>query len=172
MKKSTILIIFIVYLASIVTIGFFGMASKVYDETKYVQAIEMSVDAEDEKMFTFEYVGETQDDNKNKMYELYIDFDYAQVSEFEVGGIQMDRYFVALNLIPHVTYDTGDVANAEEESIRYRLDDEELQEKQDIDLKKNGSLYCFKVDTAFRIYVEPAKQSSNEVAVIIDVYVI
>ena len=37
MKKSTIIVILIVYLVSIVAIGFFGMAVKVYDEVKYVK---------------------------------------------------------------------------------------------------------------------------------------
>ena len=53
MKKSTTLLIFIIYLASIVVIGFFGMKIKVYDEVKYVKSIEMSVEAENRKMYTF-----------------------------------------------------------------------------------------------------------------------
>jgi len=170
MKKSTILLILIVYLASIVAIGFFGMASKVYDEIKYVKAIEMEVEAEKEESYLFQSAGTNK--QGNKIYNLYVFFDQADVGAFErENGFVEERKFVALTLIPHVTYDTGDVANAEEESIVYRLNDTTLQEKEHVNLEKNGMLYCFK-ETSFRVYVEPASQSSNDVAVIIDIYVI
>ena len=170
MKKSTILLIFIIYLASIVTIGFFGMASKVYDEIKYVQTIEVEVEAEKKEAYLFKSNGTSK--NGNKMFNLYVFFDEADVGTFErENGFVEERKFVALTLIPHVTYDTGDVANAEEESIVYRLNDTTLQEEEHVNLEKNGMLYCFK-ETSFRVYVEPASQSSNDVAVIIDIYVI
>ena len=119
MKKSTILLIFIIYLASIVVIGFFGMASKVYDEIKYVQTIDVEVEAEKKEAYLFKSNGTSK--NGNKMFNLYVFFDEADVGTFErENGFIEERKFVALTLIPHVTYDTGDVANAEEESIVYR----------------------------------------------------
>jgi len=69
-------------------------------------------------------------------------------------------------------YDTGDVANAEEESIVYRISDEKLIEKNHVSLSSRGELFCFKKDSAFIIYVDPSTKSSNEVGVIINVFVI
>ena len=43
MKKATIVAIFIIYLASIFLIGFFGMRVKVYGEVRYVTDISISV---------------------------------------------------------------------------------------------------------------------------------
>ena len=170
MKKSTILIIFIIYMASIVMIGFFGMASKVYDEIKYVTEIEMDAEAESEEMFTFKQLEDSA--QGNKQYQLVVKFKNALTGSFEVDGVQMERKYIPLTLIPHVTYDTGDVANAEEESIVYRISDEKLIEKNQVSLSNRGELFCFKKDTAFIIYVDPATKSSNEVCVIINVYVI
>ena len=170
MKKSTVLIIFIIYLASIVMIGFFGMATKVYDEIKYVSAIEMDVEAENEEMFSFKQIANTS--QGNKQYQLIIKFDNALVGVFDRDGVQEERKYIPLTLIPHVTYDTGDVANAEEESIVYRLSNSELQDKEHVSLSSRGELFCFKKDIGFSIYVEPASKSGNEVGVIINVYVL
>jgi len=170
MKKSTILIIFIIYMASIVMIGFFGMASKVYDEIKYVTAIEIEAEAESEEMFSFKQLENTA--QGNKQYQLVVKFANALVGSFEIDGIQMERKYIPLTLIPHVTYDTGDVANAEEESIVYRISDEKLIEKNHVSLSSRGELFCFKKDSAFIIYVDPSTKSSNEVGVIINVFVI
>lgn len=172
MKKSTILIIFIIYLASIVAIGFFGMAAKVYNVNKYVNSIEITIEAEDEKMFNFYNEGLLEG---KKHYKIDVYYDKALTGEFENKlGIVEERKYIPLTIIPHVTYDTGDVANSEEESIVYVLaeEDMELQNKEYIKLTERGELTCFRVDTAFRIYVEPASSSSNDVGVIIDVYVI
>ena len=129
MKKSTILIIFIIYLASIVMIGFFGMASKVYDEIKYVEEINVSVEAENKDMFTFTELDELTAQG-NKQYRLIINFEKALVGTFEKDGILEERKYIPLTIISHVTYDTKDVANAEEESIEYRLDNDEYIENQ------------------------------------------
>lgn len=43
MKKSTIIIIIAIYLVSIVVISFLGIKVRVYDETKYVKEIQISV---------------------------------------------------------------------------------------------------------------------------------
>ena len=172
MKKSTILIILIVYVASIVAIGFFGMASKVYNVNKYVESIEISIEAENDKMFKFYNEGLLEG---KKHYKIDVYYSEALTGEFENKlGIMEERKYIPLTIIPHVTYDTGDVANTEEESIVYILSEENkaLQEKEYIKLTERGELTCFRIDTAFRIYVEPASSSSNTVGVIIDVYVV
>ena len=171
MKKSTVLIIFIVYLVSIVAIAFFGMKSKVFDEIKYVQSIDMRVEAEDPEMFIFKEAGYSS--SGNKQYELRIDFNKAMIGNFETDeGITEARRYVALNFIPHVTYDTGDVADAKEEKIKYVLGSlgEEYQQKGYISLGERGELMCFR-EKSFRLYVEPESKGSYKAMVIIDVFV-
>ena len=171
MKKSTILVIVIVYLVSIVAIAFFGMKSKVYDEIKYVKEIQMSVEAEDPEMFTFKEKAPSQ--SGNKQYELKINFNKAMLGNFETeDGITETRKYVALNFIPHVTYDTGDVADAKEEKIKYVLSSvgEDYMNKGYISLSNRGELMCFR-EKSFRLYVEPESKGSFKAMVIIDVYV-
>ena len=87
MKKSTALVILIIYLVSIVLIGFFGMAVKAYDIQKYIKTIEMSVEAESEDMYKFEYLGkDIQEDGSgthNNKYKLTIYFSQALMDEDE-----------------------------------------------------------------------------------------
>ena len=175
MKKSTILIIFIVYLASIAAIGFFGMRSKVYDEVKYVSAITVEAQVENENMRDFEDIT-ANPNSKKKEYLLTVYFDNA--IEYEAG-----KFYVPISLTPYVVYDTGDVANSKEVSIVYYGDKNSQKDtdgnisykksnKTIATLTKYGSLSCFEKDTAFRITINPAKQGSSEVSVSITVIVI
>lgn len=171
MKKSTILLIFLIYLASIVVIGFFGMKIKVYDEIKYVKNIEMSVEAENENMFTF--IDEGIDEaTGNRAYKLVINFDNYLIGSFtRKNGIIEDRKYIPLTLIPYVTYDTGDVANSEEESIKYSISNEVFVDKEYVSLSERGQFLCFKTGIAFIIYVDPASKGGNGTGAIISVYV-
>ena len=165
MKKSTTLMIILIYLASIVVIGFFGMKIKVYQPTKYIKSIEMSVEAEDKRMFTFESRG--QDENGNHKYDLIIHYDYALTDG------EGDKY-LPLSLIPYVTYQTGDV-NTTEGSIKYVLPDDtkNLVEQGIISLSDKGQFVCYKKTLQiFRIYVKPTEPSGSgtdaEIRVIIE----
>lgn len=172
MKKSTTLLIILIYLASIVVIGFFGMKIKVYDEIKYVKSIDMKVEAENSEMFDF-----LDDDidvsTGNKKYKLLVHFDKYLIGKFvRKNGIEEDRKYVPLSLIPFVTYDTGDVANTEEESINYSISNTTFEDKEFVSLSNRGQLLCFKSDIAFFIYINPASKSGNGTGAIISVYVI
>lgn len=172
MKKSTILVILIVYLASIVIISFFGMRVKVYDEIKYVKSIEMSAEAENENMFTFRYIG-IDPSSKNRLYQLDVHFDEALTGTFErASGIIEERRYVPLILMPKVIYDTGDVANMEEEGIKYSVSNESFFAKEYISLSAVGALICFRTSIAFVIYVNPSTRSGNGTGAIIHVYII
>lgn len=176
MKKSTILIIFIVYLASIVAIGFFGMSSKVYDEVKYVSAITVEAQVENENMRDFEDIT-ANPTSKKKEYLLIVYFDNG--IEYETG-----KFYVPISLTPYVVYDTGDVANSKEVSIVYYGDSKKSQKDNDgnitfkqsnktiATLTKFGSLSCFSRDAGFDIMIKPAKEGSSEVSVTIHVAVI
>lgn len=171
MKKSTILLIILIYLASIVVIGFFGMKIKIYDEIKYVKNIEMSVEAENENMFTF--IDEGIDEaTGNRAYKLVINFENYLIGSFtRKNGLTEERKYVPLTLIPYVTYDTGDVANSEEESIKYSISNNVYIDKEYVSLSERGQLLCFKTGIAFIIYVEPASKGGNGTGAIISVYV-
>ena len=172
MKKSTTLLIFIIYLASIVVIGFFGMKIKIYDEIKYVKSIEMSVEAESKKMFSFSDNG-IDSATGNKKYKLVVNFkEYLVASFTNKDGKTEERKYVPLSLIPYVTYDTGDVANSEEESIKYSLSNNLLEDKEYISLSDRGQLLCFKNNIAFMIYINPATKAGNGTGAVIYVYVV
>ncbi len=171
MKKTTILLIILIYLASIVVIGFLGMKIKVYDEVKYIKSIEMSVEAENPDCFSFISQG-IDATTGNREYNLTIDFKKYQIAMFEKNGEEIDRKYVALSLIPYVTYDTGDVAETKEESIKYSFHSTvDYEEKQDIELKSNGQLIVFKSGIAFEIHVNPATSGRNGTGAIINVFV-
>lgn len=171
MKKSTAIIIFIVYLASIILIGFFGMKVKAYDLQKYVKTIEMSVEAEDKSMFNFIYVGKDET-TKNNKYELNVFFDKALTDNFKVDGIVETRKYVPLTLIPKVTYDTGELSDSKGESIKYSISNEDLVENNYVELSEFGMLKCFKQNIRFTIYVSPASVSGIGTGAIITVFVI
>ena len=120
MKKSTFLIIFIVYLASIVAIGFLGMRSKVYDEVKYVNLITIETQVENDAMRDFEDISEDPD-SKKKEYILTVNFEHA--IEYRPG-----EYYIPVIITPHVTYDTGAVANSQEESIVFTGEGDSIRE--------------------------------------------
>lgn len=172
MKKSTTLLIIIIYLASIVVIGFLGMKIKVYDEIKYVKSITMSVEAESAEMFTFEEDG-VDSVLGNKKYKLTVHFNHHLIGTFtRKNGIVEDRKYVPLTLLSYVTYDTGDVANSEEESIKYSLSNTSFEEKEYVSLSARGQLLCFKTDIAFMIYIDPATKGGYGTGAIIAVYVV
>ncbi len=167
MKKSTIIVILIVYLVSIVAIGFFGMAVKVYDEVKYVKSIEMKTEAEREDMFVFETLG--KDALGNNTYKLTINFEQQHL----VDG--QGEAYLPLTLIPYVTYDTGDVAG-EEEKIKYTINssvDLTATGLGYVDLQQTGQLICYKESFySFKIFVSPERSSANGTSAIIEVFVL
>ncbi|MBO4569695.1 MAG: hypothetical protein J5689_00560 [Clostridia bacterium] len=172
MKKSTVLIIFIVYVASIVLIGFFGMTVKVYDEIKYVKSIQMSVEAEDDDMFTFTYDG-IDDYTKNPKYTLVVNFSTKAISGTFLNELNEyeTKNYLPLTFIPKVTYDTGDVAgNAE--AIKYTISNEKLVESGKIVLEQNGTMMCFKSGVAFYVYVNPVSMSGSGTGANIHVFVL
>lgn len=166
MKKSTAILIVIIYVASIILVGFFGMSVKVYDEIKYVKKIEMSVEAESEETYNFEYFG-IDTKTENPKYILTVNFeDFATRDED-------DKLFILLNLIPKVTYDTGDIAG-DTENIVYTLSSsgKNYVDKGYITLDDYGTLVCYKNMIGFQIYVNPAQKGGNGTGAIVQVYIV
>jgi len=169
MKKSTALVILIIYLVSIVLIGFFGMAVKAYDLQKYIKTIEMSVEAEKESMYKFESMGKDINEDgsgtHNNVYKLIIYFSEALVDENQ-------QQYLPLTLIPKVTYDTGDV-NAKGDSIKYTTNKEakEYIDNDYINLDERGILTVYKKRISFDIFVNPSSVGKIGSGAIIHVYV-
>ena len=176
MKKSTMLIILIVYVMSIVIIGFFGMSIKVYDEVKYIKSIQMSVEAESDDMYT---LSEPTIDTatKNPKYVLRINF-----KTFALIDGDGNKY-LPLNLIPKIEYDTGEIEGSNLESITYTVSNDKLIENNKISLNQNGTLICYEnlvtnknggtehKAYAFFIYINPASMSKIGSGAIIQVVV-
>ena len=169
MKKSTTILILIIYVASIVLVGFFGMSVKVYDEIKYVKQIAISVEAESEELYTLTKLDENDAVTGNPQYNLTIK--YSSYGNKTVD--ENDNQFVLLNIIPEVTYDTGDLAG-DTESIVFTLNNTGTKhvEKGNISLSEFGTLVCYKSMIAFQIYVNPAAKGGNGTGAIIIVYVV
>ena len=172
MKKSTIFIIFIIYIASIVVIGFFGMSVKVYDEIKYIKSIEMSVEAEDSDMFNLTY-DKIDKNTQNPQYTLIINFSTKAImgSFRDDNNVLVDKLYLPLNLIPKITYDTGDIAG-DAEGIKYTLSNQKLIENGSLTFEENGTLVCFKSNMAFYIYVNPVSKGGNGTGAILHVFVV
>lgn len=160
MSKSTIVIIFVIYVVSIIAIGFFGMAIKVYDKVKYIKSIEIKVEAESPKFF------ELKDNGKNgkgdNEYVLRINFYNHLVDPTS------NKEYLPLSILPYVEYDSGDVAS-EEESIKFSINSSvDLEEAGYIKLENNGMLTCYNPDPnsgfgffSFIINVSPEKSARN-----------
>ena len=174
MKKSTILMIFVIYVASIIAIGFFGMKVRVYDEVKYISKIEMSVEAEREEMYKFE-LQPKKDETSNDVYKLTIYYTkYAQEGKFLNEETQENetRKYLALIFIPKILYDTGE-EGSNAEGVTYKLDEDNqnLIDNKAIELKDNGTLICFESKIAFKIYINPTSNGKMGSGAVVQVYV-
>lgn len=178
MKKSTVLIIFIIYLASIVAIGFFGMSLKVYDAVKYVKSIEVTAESDSPDKISIVPTPEDKgkgpgfDKKGNHTYNLTVNFDKATVGQFtRKSGITEDRLYIALNIIPYITYFSGDVANPEEESITFSLLNQTYLDKEYVSFDERGTLICFKPNISFTITINPEKSGAIGAGAIVYVFV-
>ena len=171
MNKSTAIIIFIIYLASIIIIGFFGMNIKAYDLQKYVKTIEIErVEASEEGMISkFEEIPNTDPNSKDRKYYLEIDFSYAKPGPYDNGEIKYDRNQLSMTLIPKITYTSDEQGKGE--SIKYIIEDAEIEKREEASLSRTGVLTCYKKNT-FKIFVKPESISKNGSDAIIYVNII
>lgn len=147
MKKSTVIIILIVYLASIVVVGFFGMRVKVYDKVKYIQSIEVTAQAENEKMYSFESEG-LNPVTSNHKYKLNIYFTKYHLVDAD------GKSYLPIILMPQVTYDSGDMAG-ETEKIKYSINNSLYEERGLVSLSQRGELYCYSKGMSFTVMISP-----------------
>ena len=173
MRKSTIIVIFAIYILSILAISFFGMKVKIYNETKYVKAIEISVEAEDDSMFSLTSAGTNS--NGDHIYYLVLKFNKSIQGEFpmkENPEVMVTKNFIRVSIIPHITYDSEDVANAREESITYKLGSNEYDENEWLTLDETGFLTAFKNNIYSPVYIRPVQSGRVGTNAIIYVSVI
>lgn len=172
MKKSTIITIFIIYVASIIAIGFFGIKVKIYDEVKYVKSITITAEAEDESMFNLAYTGKNATTGNND-YELTIDYTKFSVGKFEENGELVDKNYLFLSIIPQVTYDSGELADARGEKIVYSTLNSNYVQKGFFSINEYGSLTVFRQGSfSFTLLVNPETTSGFGTGAKIIVYVV
>ena len=162
MRKSTIAVILAIYVASIVAIGFYGISIKVYDKVKYVESIELKIEAENDNMYSFVSQGKSETgDNK---YYLKIHFKSAHL----VDGA--GKEYLPISIVPYVTYDSGDVAG-NEEKIKFTLNSSvDFVEKGKISFD-NGQLVCYDSEFVFYVTVSPEQVSKNGSSATVKIYV-
>ncbi len=152
MKKSTVIIILIVYLASIIVVGFFGMRVKVYDKVKYVKSIEVTAQAESEDMYSFESNG-INPTTQNHQYTLKVYFTEHHL--VDVDG----KAYLPIIFMPQVTYDSGDIAG-EAEKIKYSIVSSiDYVAQGRVALSQRGELNCFDSLFAFTVMISPETSS-------------
>lgn len=174
MKKSTIIMIFVIYIASIFAIGFFGMKVKVYDEVKYIEKIEMSVEAERDEMFEFELLPDRDKTTQNLVYELTIYYTkYSQEGTFFNEETQEDeiRQYLAMIFVPKIYYDTGEEGSSAE-GITYSVSNKKLIENRNVDMKENGTLINYKGKMSYFININPNSNGKSGSGAIVHVFVI
>lgn len=163
MKKSTIIIILIVYLASIIVVGFFGMRVKVYDKVKYIKSIEVTAKAESEEMYSFTDTGLNSD--QNHTYKMLIFFTKSALTDNE------GNKYLSITLMPKVTYDSGDIAG-ESEKIEYEIvSSVDVEKDGKISLSEYGLLTCRSKTASFDVVVRPVGSNLQGSQAIISVYV-
>ena len=152
MKKSTIIIILIVYLASIIVVGFFGMRVKVYDKVKYVKSIEVTAQAESEEMYSFESNG-INPTTQNHQYTLKVYFTEHHLVDADGNS------YLPIIFMPQVTYDSGDIAG-EAEKIKYSIvSSTPYEERWQVSLSERGELRCFDKRLSFTVMISPETSS-------------
>ena len=166
MKKSVIITILLVYLASIVIVGFFGISVKVYEVVKYVQSITMSVESNNAE--AYEWVEDTSYTEGHK-YTLTIHFGEATEGPIDDGTGNIEtKLYIGLNLIPQVTYTSGDLGA--EEPIEYKLSDGGQSYADDgyFSLSQYGVLMIYKELFFASIYIEPQNYGSIKAGAVVD----
>ncbi len=153
MKKSIVITILLVYVASIVIVGFFGIAVKVYDEVKYVQSITMSVESTNSESYTWEDISQP-----NSIHKYYLEIDFSKAEEGMVedkNGNLIDTKYLGFTFIPQITYMSGDVEA--ENKIIYSMDsdDKKKQEKGYFTLNEYGVFTVFYAPFTIIVYVNP-----------------
>ncbi len=172
MKKSTIITIFIIYLASIVAVGFFGFKVKVIGEVMYVKTINLDVRCEDESAYEFREMFEEEktSDGKYNEYVMFVDFSKAQNVKVEEDGKEVDKKQLAFSIIPQVTYLTGDSPSAEEDSVVYTIIDKKVLDRGYAEIDDKGILTIWESKLSFTIRVSPKSTILYGSEAIIEVY--
>ncbi|MBR1988693.1 MAG: hypothetical protein IKA36_06640 [Clostridia bacterium] len=173
MKKSTIITIFIIYLASIVAVGFFGFKVKTIGEVMYIKTINLDVKCEDESAFVFR---EKKDKEKKyskfgyNEYIMFVHFSKAQDIKVEENGEDVDKKQLVFSIIPSVTYLTGESPDAEGDSLVYTIMQEKVKTNKYAEVDKKGTLSVWSNKQSFTIKVAPKTTELYGSVAIIDVY--
>lgn len=159
MNKSVVITILLIYVASIIIVGFFGISVRVYDSVKYIDSITMDVQATDDSYYKFT---DTSPESGAHTYSLVVYFTNAQEGPVEDNdGNTVVTKFISLTLIPKVTYKSGELGA--EEKLKYVLPKDAIQKQEegDFSLSQVGVLTLFK-PVSFIIYITPESQSSAD----------
>lgn len=160
MKKSVVITIFIIYIASIIAIGFFGIKLKVYDEVKYVKEIKVSVETTNEDAIKMVDVGKNSSTGNNE-YKLYVDYTKFETRVVEKDGAMVEEVYFSLSLIPQVTYDSGELASGKGEKIKYTTLNQNYVDKGFFTLDEYGFVTIYRQNVlSFSVMISPENRAS------------
>lgn len=131
MKKSVIILIALIYVASIALVGFFGIKFKIFEEIVYPTGIELLNDDL-----------ESVDDLKAEFGDAEYDFDYYTFAT-KVGNVY--KYQLEYKLLPENTTET----------TVYFSYDKDSAEKDGITVDEHGVVTFTKSGTAITIQIIP-----------------
>lgn len=173
MKKSTIITIFIIYLASIVIIGFFGIKVRVDGEIMYIETINLDIKCEDETSFEFrkkektEYIHQSMNANE---YVMFVDFSKAQEVKVEEDGEEVTKKQLVFSIIPTVSYLKADSPDAEEDTVVYTIMQDRVKDKGYAEIDNKGILTIWGDRLLITILVSPKSTILSGSQATIDIF--
>ena len=167
MKKSTLIVILLIYFASIVIVGFFGIAVRVGEEIDYVQSIQVEIKTLNDDFVTIK--GPTFDPIIGNKYTVIVDFKGASTVKNSLGE---DVKFFDISIIPTVTYISNkEVVNAE--GIEFSLSEQGEKYVQDkkIEVDNRGQIIFYEKVNAFSVTIHPASSSGAGTSAVVTIAV-
>ena len=162
MKKGTAIAIFIIYLASIVLIGFFGIRVRVYNKVTYIESVSVRPEAETGVAKLSENPIAEEDGTFYPIYELKVYYSkHAKTGEFkDADGNKVTRRFVSLSLISTFIFTDGTKEEVSSDKITLTFRNSAPVENGHVSLVDGTSLILFKPGITFSICIKPTSSGN------------
>ena len=149
MRKSVIITLFIIYIASIVIIGYFGTKVKSYDTNKYVKGLEISITATNADCYELiknEKDGYVVIDETSGYEEYNLKLRYTKYK-------QNNRLDVAI--VPIFLFADGEKEKRTGREVSYQIDGLSSKNQDKITVDENGNLAILKSGLTCTLYIRP-----------------
>lgn len=156
MRKSTIVTILLIYLASIVAVGFLGTRVRIYDEIRLVSSISISVRAANEK--SFKYTGESVGQDESTGFKIYKMTAYYNA--YQENGV------LEFAFIPVFTFKDGKKEEMTGKAVSYQIEPSGYVDSGWLSITNNGILSLNRGTMDIDLYIRPI--STEKISAISD----